>query len=834
MDNKVTSYSDIQKIIGSIFDILNTAKQPISFNVIAFFLFLKGENISDKIIWRFEGDPSISIADAIHNTIRDFYRNIHGEIAEILLNNFSRDVSIIDRHTILKIFELLDRIDNDLFQIYSAELIDDVFLEIARLSGKRSETYIQPKEITQLIDSLIELPDEAHVYNPFAGLASYGIGFKHSNTYYGQEKNQVVWALGIIRLIAHNVSFEHYLCDDSITNWKYGYDDYISFSHTNKQLKKFDLVVSTPPFNIKINQLNFPKSDIYAPTVEDLLMIEGIESIKSDGKFVLVASRRLLTSGGNSLGIRKNIIENDLLEMVITLPMDLFESTSISTSILIFNKKKKKTGFVKFVNGESFYSQELLGKKLKSDYLLEIIHSDEEFEFTRFVSNFHISEAGFNFNPNRYLYQDMNIPAGYKSIKLSDLISPLKLKSSRNDIRGKFIKVSDLANNPIDYEMTFSEKEVVDLNGFYNKLTSNALLVSRISFNLKPTYCRYIANNPLYLNSNIWAFSVKEDLIDIAYLINELYSEFVHKQLRAYSTTGVIPSINIREFMSVMVLVPSIHNQKEKVAEIRKEIILTKERELKLLRERFEQQTFEEFASLKHALGKPIPGINTALEYIFNYLQKNEGKEFSLDAVVSNRRNVTIRDKFNVAFEGLKLIRTLLNKGDNGLVLEQYPIKSCKIVSLIQTHCNTYYTEKFNVKIFDENNTIEDVEILANDDLFKILLNDVLSNANQHAFKDFNIEKNEVDIFLSIIDNNFYLNIANNGLPFPKNFDHEKFIQKYQKAGDSYGAGIGGYDINRIAIYCKGKFQLITDGPMDGFSSIYQFVFPLINAKEDE
>jgi len=43
------------------------------------------------------------------------------------------------------------------------------------------------------------------------------------------------------------------------------------------------------------------------------------------------------------------------------------------------------------------------------------------------------------------------------------------------------------------------------------------------------------------------------------------------------------------------------------------------------------------------------------------------------------------------------------------------------------------------------------------------------------------------------------MEVRNNGKPFPKNFDREKFITKYSTADTNSGSGIGGYDINRIA-----------------------------------
>lgn len=833
MESKVTSYSGVKNIVWAILDLLKTTKHLDNYHVIAFLLFLKSENIADKILWRLESDRSFPILDAINHTISDFHSQINGDIARTLTDSFSRELSEMDKFVLIEIFDLLNLIDNELFQEYSAEIIDDVLIEIAKRTGKRGGNYIQPKEITQIIDSFVELPGNAYIYNPFAGLASFGVGLKTNVNYFGQEINRNIWALGIIRLLAHKVNIDNYRCEDSIINWKESYQISSIFSKGGEQRGKFDLVISTPPFALRIDPMaQYGKYKI-ARTSEEFITINGLDSIKPDGKLVLVTSTGFLNQGGGSFDVRKSLIENDFLEMVILLPFGLFDAAGVSTSILIINKNKRVKGFVKIVNGESFYIQDRFRKTLLVEKLLEIIKSESESEFVTSVPIAQISENNYNFNPNRYLIQEQIIPSEYKAIELRQLLIPIPRNSRNNDSRGKYIQIGDLANDPFVYETSFEEKEESELNKNATKLETDALLVSRISLRLKPTYFRCNKEKHVYINPNIWAFTISQNIIDIAYLVNELYSDFVQKQLVSFSSGGVISSINQNEFSKIKILVPSIQVQKELIAEARKKIIITKEQELKALKGKFEQQTFEEFASLKHALGKPIPGITTAMEYIFEYLQKNEGKIISLDSKVSNRRDITLRDKFNVVFNSLKLIQTLLKKGDNGFVLEQFPLQSCKIVPYIKEFCKSFSADNFRINIYDNTNSIEDIEILANNDLITILLNDILSNANQHAFKNDIVDFNEVDIFLSLETTNFQLIIANNGIPFPANFDHDKFIQKYQKAGNSAGAGIGGYDINRIALYCKGSFELITE-PLDGYNTLYQFLFPLINATGDE
>ena len=834
MSNEIKNYSDIKKTIWYFLDMLRSNNLLENFNIAALILFLKTENLAKNICWRLENYSDLTIVDAIEGAMRDFGMSLNEYVGEELIKIFSKDLYIINKKVLIKSLNLIEQIENNEYQIYAGDIIDDVYQEIAHRIGKRSETFIQPKEITELIHTIANLPSGAYVYNPFAGLASYAIGLNFDCHYYGQELNRNVWALGIIRLLAHSrIKNENFKCEDSILNWKESYPVFDFFLTNPNPAPRFDLIVSTPPFGMRIETTAKQSWFNNARTAEDFLLSNGINSLSQSGKMILVVSKGVLSNGNkSSLEIRKNLIEKDLLEFVISLPSGIFNSTGISTSVLIINKDKKKRGTVRFVNGETFYIQQNNGKILATENLLENVLNEIESDISRTCTLSEIRKNDYNLNPNMYFLKDVEIPEGFELKELREVLATIKRNNNHNDLRGRFVQISDLSNNPVDFEKSFSEKEIIDLKKYAVKVNKSALLISKISLNLKPTYFTYTTNNPIYLNLYIEAFAVKENIVQIPYLVNELYSEYVQEQLNAFSSGSTIASLSLDNFLSLKILIPTLARQKEIIYETRKKIILEKENELKSLKTKFEQQTFEEFASLKHALGKPIPGIATAIEYIYEYMQKNEGKPISLNDIVSNRRKTTLQDKFDVVNNGLKLIQILLQKGDNGLVIENYPLQSYKIVRYIKDYCKSYSSDKFIINVYDNNDECNDIEISTNKDLITILLNDVLSNANNHAFADFDLEKNKVDIFISVIENHLHLLIANNGTSFPENFDQSKFVQKYQKAGDNSGAGIGGYDINRITQYFNGTFNLITE-PMDGYYTIYQFIFTVLDLKEE-
>ena len=716
-------------------------------------------------------------------------------------------------------FHLFD-IDKELLAEYFPAIFDDVIYRIAKAQGRYTAEFNQPVELTSFINGLVDLKTNAKIFNPFAGIASFGISISDNQTYIGQEINQRTWIIGILRLIAYaRLSNAKYENTDSIKEWPVE--------------SNFDLIVSTPPFGMRLNRYDIPYELEQIRSVEEFVITKGLNSLTSKGQMIVVVPRGFLSSGLKSaLEVRKNLIKRDVLEMVISLPTGIFNSTNIATAILVINKNKAVSNIVKFVNAEDCFTSQTNNKQFDSQTLLSQIATGIDSDITKVALIHEIKDNDFNLNPNVYFKKEITATKGYEVRELRSFLAVIRRSTNHNESLGKYIQISDLANDVFDYERTYADINDSTLKKHAVQLNKSALLISKVSLNLKPTHFIKSSDAPIYLSLNIEAFDIKDKSVLMPYLIHELYEDYFQEQLNSYASGSTIASVSTNNLLSCKIRIPSLKKQEEIVDESRKQLILQKEKELKQLREKFEQQTYEEFASLKHALGKPIPGINTALEYIYEYLKNNQGNTISLVDVVSQRRQTTLQDKFDVAFNGLKLISTLLEKGDKGLVVESHALTSVKMGLLIKEFCNNYSSDKFTINYIPGNQEYEQLEVLANQELATVLLNDVLSNAHNHAFKTNDLTNNKVDIYLSAEDNYLELWIANNGVPFPHNFDINKFIQKYQKAGESAGAGIGGYDINRIVNYFGGFFNILNE-PIPEYQSVYLFKFPILNIKED-
>lgn len=116
--------------------------------------------------------------------------------------------------------------------------------------------------------------------------------------------------------------------------------------------------------------------------------------------------------------------------------------------------------------------------------------------------------------------------------------------------------------------------------------------------------------------------------------------------------------------------------------------------------------------------------------------------------------------------------------------------------------------------------------IYANRTLLKTLLDNILTNANKYAF-DNESTGNEVVIELTEVDDSLLMEIRNNGKPFPKNFDKEKFVTKYSTADFINGSGLGGYDIHRIASDFNNPDWILELNEDPFFLVKFKFQFPI-------
>lgn len=191
-------------------------------------------------------------------------------------------------------------------------------------------------------------------------------------------------------------------------------------------------LISNPPYNLKWTapifaqiQPRFAAYDVPPNSNANYAFILTALDLIDEKAAFLLPNGILSTDDPQEAEIRKRLIENNLIEAVISLPDKMFESTSIATCVLVLNKNKK-TMQVEMVDMRQEYAEEQRDqngqyggashenrtyhktvKILTDDGMAKAIKAIEEHEnipeFCKAASIEEIRDAGYILVPSRYI-----------------------------------------------------------------------------------------------------------------------------------------------------------------------------------------------------------------------------------------------------------------------------------------------------------------------------------------------------------------------------------------------------------------------------------------------
>lgn len=820
--------------LWSVFDVLRS--EPVSsedYHLILFLLTIYKDGYLDEAI----KSAPIEVRYSIVDCIRKSNAENHHHIIEIY-GAFDHSLKRLSDIALEKIIQVLFSININELKLYFAEIFDNVLYRLAKSQGRQGGEFIQPKELSRLVCKLADLEPKSKVFNPFAGLASFGVFLDVSQNYFGQEINYTTWAIGALRMLAYERQVESkYVKEDSILYWPV-YD------------KKFDLIVSNPPFGLRLGN-NYKGQGLYSEyrTAEQLLIEKGIESLNYKGKLIAILPNGFLFRGGSEQRLREKLVESDLVDSIISLPGGLLLNTGMPLVILVLNKAKRMPGVVKFIDAKNYVESKGSWEKRLNDYaLLSVLSKDQESDSVRIVSINQIRQLEYNLSVPRYFQKN------YDGVPLHDLGTLFRGNRVPEGQKGKFIRVRDLKDDSTAYQIDLNTIEDTDVPTLSQKIEVSCLLLASRWKTLKPTYFKY-SGVPIHIRPDTLVFMVDESKCDIGYLVNELYSDYVNEQLESYRVGDVIPMIRSEDLLNIRINLPSLEEQRAKIAGIMEAGVKMKllEAERNALAHGLGNLVYENFASVKHSLGKPLLNIGSSLRNIEKAMGKLD-KDWEI-MKLSERMDVTLKDSFDSIYSNLQLIHSLLKNNEREFNVANYRLEEIDFLKFIRAYIKKIKSvEKINVNInLDVNPDLKNTYgkqllINSNTELLEIALNNIVENANMHAFI-YDSKKYKLEFRLSLslegiqgskanntanrIQPFLKIEVANNGEPFPENYTFVKFIRKNSFAGKTGNTGIGGYDINEIVKYHNSgvsTLNIVTIDLTTEFVTKYEFTIPIINA----
>ena len=242
-------------------------------------------------------------------------------------------------------------------------------------------------------------------YDPSAGSGTLLMNIAHAIgeqrcTIFSQDISQKSSSLLRLNLILNNLVH-------SIPNVIQGNTVLHPYHRDGKALKKFDYIVSNPPFKMDFsdfrNELdskehqerffagvpNIPKQAVDKMAIYQLFLQHIIYSLKPGGKAAVVVPTGFITAqSGIDKGIRQHLVDNRMLAGVVSMPSNIFATTGTNVSILFIDAANKAD--VVLVDASN------LGTKVKDGKNQKTVLSTEEED--HIIATFNAKQAVDDFS----------------------------------------------------------------------------------------------------------------------------------------------------------------------------------------------------------------------------------------------------------------------------------------------------------------------------------------------------------------------------------------------------------------------------------------------------
>ena len=291
--------------------------------------------------------------------------------------------------------------------------------DFADSAGKKGGEFYTPRAVVRLMVRLVDPEPGMSVYDPCAGSGGMLIyaanhvaeegGDPTDLALAGQENNGTTWSISKMNMLLHGIPDADLRNEDTLANPAHVDDG---------ELRRFDRVITNPPFSQNYDKagLAHPERFRYGYTPEggkkaDLMFLQHMLAVlRPKGVVATVMPHGVLFRSGAEGDIRRQIIEDDLLDAVIGLAPNLFYGTGIPASILILRAKNSKPperrGKVLFINADRDFGEGRAQNHLRPRDEEKITAAYRGFAdvegFAKVVSIDELADNDFNCNIRRY------------------------------------------------------------------------------------------------------------------------------------------------------------------------------------------------------------------------------------------------------------------------------------------------------------------------------------------------------------------------------------------------------------------------------------------------
>lgn len=744
-----------------------------------------------------------------HDDIYTLRNEIPGSKVDPFTKNiFYEDVLMLSGAAMLHLIEALRSFDiSD--EVKRSELADSIISFAIEHTGKSSGQFLINNNLARLIAFLAWERGMDDVVDPFAGIVSYAVTPEFSDIKYrGREYSLEASIISNLLLAIHGreQSVEEMSMADK---WEYP--------------ENAENLITVPPFN-------FPTKELYSDIpcrskyVHELIVESFIVDSESKKAIILLPSSFAYSQ--NSEWLRKELLNRNYIDKVISLPSGILNGTQITSLIIVLDKTRadwdvEDITFISLVDCARNLSR---GRsELNLEHAKNLILSRSGKYAKDVTIDEILNSISTDINPGKYIVGNLlpKISADAHIAPLFVFLQPIEFQPQRVKLgeTKDIVGIKDLSDT---YDFAFIGKPSSKTTSRYVELSEDAIIIaiSNDEFRLG----RFKFNGtPLPMSANLYAYK-DDSMMVIDYLLLELTKPYMTDQLKVLGLSNSLNSVPY-----------AIHNLKivcEKLEEQR-HIIQDAQRqrvaELHVGLSSIQSDYRKDVHMKRHAMGQTIGTLGswwTLLEQARtngNYIDENAilpGTDTNIGTILDNiklcfGRLATQVDKFDRGYNAIPTAIYLDQFLEEYLRTHKSPIFHYEhIDNQVDSAINTIGSSKVRVIYFPY-------------DVLQMILNNIVSNACSHGFGNKTSSENIIKIAIEAADGSFILSISNNGVPCPPDMTPQKMITYGESSDLRHHCGIGGYEISHLMKDFGGELEIKLDSSSE-FPVEYRLTFKSI------
>jgi type I restriction enzyme M protein len=375
------------------------------------------------------------LTEAVRAVARENPR-LAGVIDLVDFNATAAGQRIVPDEYLAKLVEILSRYRLGLHDVEPDILgraYEYLLRKFAEGQGQSAGEFYTPREVAILMARLLEPEPGMTVYDPCCGsggllikchlrlLETHGVvenGRRKLPPHvaplklYGQEINPTTFAIAKMNAFIHDMEAEIALGDTMRKP---------AFTSPQGSLRTFDLVVANPMWN-----QDFPvevyEHDPYdrfrygippASSADWGWLQHMLASLNERGRMAVVIDTGAVSRGSGNQGsnrerdIRKQFVENNLIEAVVLLPENLFYNTTAPGVVIVINRRKRHPGEILLINASKLFLKGRPKNFLGEEHIEKIARVYHEWRaeegLSAIITKEEAARNDYNLSPSRYV-----------------------------------------------------------------------------------------------------------------------------------------------------------------------------------------------------------------------------------------------------------------------------------------------------------------------------------------------------------------------------------------------------------------------------------------------